>query len=108
MNTDTSIKAAPGPMEGEATPEDRRQQAIKRIKAKRDFRLHLLVYLLVNSALVIIWAFASAGREGNQAFFWPIFPMLGWGFGIVMQGYKVYRGGAITESQIAREMEKLS
>jgi hypothetical protein len=30
--------------------EDRRQQAIKRIKAKRDFRVHLLVYVLVNSA----------------------------------------------------------
>jgi hypothetical protein len=66
-----------------------------------------LVYVLVNSALVVIWAFVSAGRGGDQAFFWPIFPIVGWGFGIVMQGYKVYRGGAITESQIAREMEKL-
>jgi 2TM domain len=88
--------------------EDRRQQAIKRIKAKRDFRVHLLIYVLVNSALVIIWAFASAGRGGSQGFFWPIFPMLGWGFAVVMQGYKVYRGGAITESQIAREMERRS
>jgi hypothetical protein len=103
-----SIKAAPEPIEEEVTPdEDRRQQAIKRIKAKRDFRVHLLCYVLVNSVLVIIWAFVSAGREGDQAFFWPIFPMLGWGFGIVMHGYNVYRRDAITESQIAREMQRL-
>jgi hypothetical protein len=79
----------------------RRQQAIKRIKAKNDFKIHLVVYLAVNAMLVVIWAFT------NQGFFWPVFPMAGWGIGVVITGYVAYRGTIYTEEQIQREMEKL-
>jgi hypothetical protein len=47
---------------------DRGYQAIARLKQKRDFGAHLLVYLLVNAFLIAIWAFTGAG------FFWPVFP----------------------------------
>ena len=35
--------------------------ARKRVKAKRDFYKHLIIYVVVNIILVIIWAF-PAGR----------------------------------------------
>jgi hypothetical protein len=79
----------------------RREQAIKRIKEKNDFKIHLMVYLAVNAMLVFIWAFTS------QGFFWPIFPIVGWGIGVVINGYIVYRGNIYTEERIQREMEKL-
>lgn len=85
----------------------RREQAIKRIKAKNDFKIHLLVYLTVNTMLVVLWAFTNAGQTFPLGFFWPIFPIAGWGIGVVINGYVAYWGNVYTEEQIQREMQKL-
>jgi hypothetical protein len=46
----------------ESITEQRREQAIKRIKAKNAFKIHLMVYLTVKTMLVVIWvALAAAG-----------------------------------------------
>jgi len=37
-----------------------RQQAIKSLKTKREFRSHLFVYVMVNLLLVGIWALTGA------------------------------------------------
>ena len=44
--------------------------------ARREFSEHLRSYLSVMLLLVVIWALTGAG------YFWPIWPMLGWGIGI--------------------------
>jgi uncharacterized ion transporter superfamily protein YfcC len=80
--------------------EQLRAQAIKQLKKRRDFGAHLLVYLLVNTALVVVWALTSTG------FFWPVFPMVFWGIGVVMNGWDVWHGDAFSEAQIAREIER--
>lgn len=85
----------------------RREQAIKRIKAKNDFKIHLVVYLAVNTMLVVIWAFTNAGQPFPGGFFWPIFPIAGWGIGVVINGYVAYQGNVYTEERIQREMQKL-
>ena len=90
-------------MEAPKTDEERRAYAIKRIKEKNDFRAHLIVYLAVNTMLVVIWFMVS----GGGFFFWPIIPILGWGVGLVMHGYSVYRGNILSESEIQREMKQL-
>ena len=38
-----------------------RARAVKRWKKQRDFRIHLLMYLLVNGSLIVIWAMTGAG-----------------------------------------------
>jgi uncharacterized ion transporter superfamily protein YfcC len=78
-----------------------RNQALKRLKKKRDFRAHLLVYLMVNTFIVVIWAVTSAG------FFWPIFPMVGWGIGLVMNAWDVWHGEEFTEEEIKHEISRL-
>lgn len=79
---------------------EQRQQAIRRIQAKHGFRSHLAVYLAVNALLVLIWALVSVG------YFWPIWPILGWGIGVVAHGVSVYaRPKEITEAQIDRELQ---
>ena len=80
--------------------EQQRQQAIRRIQAKRGFWVHFAVYLAVNALLVLIWAVTSGG------YFWPVWPMLGWGIGVVAHAVSVYVGPSeITEAQIDRELQ---
>ena len=60
-----------------------REQALKRLKDKRDLKADLLAYVLVNLLLVAIWYTTGSG------FFWPIFIILGWGIGIAFHVYAV-------------------
>jgi hypothetical protein len=79
---------------------DNREAAVKRLKAKRDFTRSLIAYLLVNSLLVVIWAFGDGGG------FWPIFPIAGWGIALAFQGWNAYFTKPISEDDIRREMER--
>jgi hypothetical protein len=78
-----------------------REQAVKQAGKKRDFRTHVAAYVLVNALLVGIWAVTGAD------FFWPIFPMLGWGIGVAFNAWDVYGRKPISEDRIRREMERL-
>ena len=78
-----------------------RERAVKQLKKRRDFFGHLLVYVMVNTFIVVIWAVTSAG------FFWPIFPMVGWGIGVVMNAWDVWRTDEFSDDQIAREIERM-
>ncbi len=77
---------------------DRRAEAIKRVKSKRDFRNHLAIYVVINAMLVVIWAATGAG------YFWPIWAMAGWGVGLALNAYTVYFQRPITEDDIRAEM----
>jgi len=82
-----------------AYKDERREAAIKRVKAKRDFRNHLSIYVMVNALLVVIWAVNGGGT------FWPIWPIAGWGIGVAINGWTAYLEKPITEEEIRREME---
>jgi len=79
-----------------------RQRAIKRLKKRHDFHGHLLVYALINTFIVIIRAVTN-----NQGFFWPVFPIVGWGIGVVMNAWDVYRDDELDEARIREEIERL-
>jgi hypothetical protein len=79
-----------------------RERAIKRLKKRRDFQGHLLVYALVNAFLVLIWALTN-----SDGFFWPVFPIVGWGIGVVLNAWDVYRNDEFADEDIRREMEHL-
>ncbi len=89
------------------TDEQRRQRAIQRIKARYDFKVHLVVFVVVNAALIAMWYATSRSADGALGFFWPIFPLLGWGIGLALHGYTTYFPPAVTEEQIQREMGRL-
>jgi hypothetical protein len=86
---------------GVQTEDDLREQAIQRLKKKRDFRSHVFIYVAVNAMLVVIWAVTDSG------FFWPIFPMVGWGIGVAANAWDVYGRKPITEDEIRREADRL-
>jgi hypothetical protein len=82
--------------------EDLRERAIKRLKKRGDFHGHLLMYVLVNSFLIGLWAVTSDG-----GFFWPVFPLMGWGIGVIANAWDVYRDDEPDEQRIQQEMAHL-
>ena len=91
-------------MEGasQSQPDDAlREAAVTRLRKKRDFGMHALIYLLVTGFLVVIWAVTSGD------FFWPIFPIAGWGIGLAANAWDVYGRRPISEAEIRREMDRL-
>lgn len=92
----------PDPTVDRAVPEvDLRGRALAQLKKKSDFRIHLLIYVLVNAMLILIWAMTGA------TFFWPAFVLAGWGIGVVANGVDAYVVHEPTEQQIAEEIERL-
>ena len=84
------------------TDEDQlRRRAVKQLQAKAGFWTHLAIYLAVNAFLVMIWFFTGAG------FFWPIFPIAGWGIGVAANAWNVFGREPITEERIQHEMDNL-
>lgn len=49
-----------------------------RAEASHAFVEHARSYVMVNALLVVIWLVTSPG-----GYFWPIWPILGWGLGLV-------------------------
>ena len=88
---------------GGQSEQDLRSKAVERLKKKRDFKAHLLMYFLVNAFLVVIWAVS----RDDGTFFWPIFVIVGWGIGVVANAWDVYGRKPITEDEIRQEQEKL-
>ena len=82
-----------------ATPPDH-QAAIERIEAKRAFGRHATVFVAVNFLLIAIWAITSRG------YFWPIWPILGWGVGLGANYWRVFHRRPISDDEIRREVEK--
>jgi class 3 adenylate cyclase len=61
----------------------------------QDLRTHLTFYALVNLFLIGIWAASGGG------YFWPIWPMLGWGFAVAAHAApKIARGSRRTREPV--------
>ncbi len=78
-----------------------RDRALVRLKKKSELRAHAFVYFVVNASLVVIWLLTGNG------FFWPMFPVLFWGIGLIFNGWDVYRRQDYTEEQIQHEMRHM-
>lgn len=77
-----------------------RAQALKHLKAKRDLQAHIVAYITVNLMLVGIW------WATGTPFFWPIFPILGWGIGLAFNIWEVVSPEPGPD-QVRAEMERL-
>ena len=80
-------------------------ERLKKIARRRvDFRKSLYSYLVVNGFLWAIWWF-TMGQLGVVGTPWPLWVMLGWGFGLLKQYYDAYHGDS--EDQTEKEFERL-
>jgi fatty acid desaturase len=88
------------------TAEARREQAVRRVKKRRDFQTHLVAYLVIN---VVVWGiWVVIGANSHSWFPWPLFMTLGWGIGVAMNAWDVYFRRPIAEEEIRQEMQRLS
>lgn len=81
--------------------DNHRELAYQRLQRKRSARTHLAVYLIVNVMLVAIWALSGGG------YFWPVWPILGWGIGLAFHWWGAYMVKPIPEEEVRREMERV-
>ncbi|GAB3888546.1 hypothetical protein GCM10029964_056400 [Kibdelosporangium lantanae] len=81
---------------------DVRAVARKRLEERRGFVPHLIIFVLVNAGLIAIWVATSP-----DVFFWPVFPLVFWGAGVVMHAWNAFFSRPITEADVDREVERL-
>ncbi len=81
---------------------DLQQLARRRVKAKRDFTMHLIVYLIINAGLIAIWAATGRGYP------WFIWPLIGWGVAVLANAAAVAMELYLPEERaVDREMRRL-
>ena len=89
-----------------ATTDDAlREQALDRLKKRRDFKAHALVYVLVNLSIWGIWGVIAV--TSGSGWPWPVFLTLFWGIGLAMNAWDVYFRRPITEQELQREIDRL-
>jgi len=74
-------------------------------RKKVDFRIHFVVYCVTIGALWIIW-FAT-----GSSYMWPVWPMIGWGIGLVFHYLFDYKSSRFLSEEeeyqkLKREMEE--
>lgn len=77
--------------------------ARRRVKIKTGFYIHLLVYTLVNSGLLVVNLLGGGPR-------WHLAPLLGWGLGLAIHGgvtLLALRGDGLRERMLASELRHL-
>ena len=89
----------------EPSEEQLREAAIQRLKKKRDFRSHLFVYIIVNTAFWVGWIID--GAVNGWEFPWPLFPTVFWGLFVLGQANDLYRRDPLREELVQREIEEL-
>jgi len=78
--------------------------ARRRASAKLGWYTHAIVYTLVNALLFAGSSYALGLRP------WSVFPLLGWGLGLVLHGIAVFmlgQGSALRERLVQRERDRL-
>jgi hypothetical protein len=67
---------------------------LKELARKRvEFRTHLVVYLIINSALWLTWYLTGRG------YIWPVWPLVGWGVGLLFHYLFEYRTSRLFSEQ---------
>ncbi len=82
--------------------------AQRRVQAKLDFYRHLVSYVVVNGLLVGIYLFTCLA-VGGLYYPWFIWPMAGWGIGLVFHFLNtfVFNDGVTTQRMIEEEMRRM-
>lgn len=86
------------------TPPDRDPRLWQLAQRRAAFKYHLGTYVIVNAFFWVLWYFKGQ-HVSEEGWPWPIWPMIGWGIGLLFH----YLGAYVfpKESSVEREYEKL-
>ena len=86
------------------SPEELDTLARRRANAKLGWYLHAVAFVLVNLVIFAMSRYAFGSRP------WSVYPLLGWGLGLVLHGVSVFllgSGDGLRERMVQREREAL-
>ena len=86
------------------TADEIERLARRRAGAQLGWYCHAAVYVLVNLVLFGMSRYAFGHRP------WSVFPLLGWGLGVLLHGISVFvlgRGSRLREHLVRKERERL-
>lgn len=83
-----------------------RTQAVANLKAKSHFWQALIGWAVLSVLMIVIWLLTS----GYQSYFWPAWPIIGIGIGVVFAGVNAFgsTNRGTSEAKIQAEMDRLS
>lgn len=79
-----------------------REREARQILRRRAFLVHLCVYAAVNLMLVGVWALAGGGYP------WFLFPLMGWGVGVVAHAATAYLLADPNDVVLEREQRRMA
>ncbi len=82
-------------------PVSEREQALQRLKKRRDLYAHAFTYLVVNAAVWAIWLTTDGGNP------WPAWISGLWAIGLITNAWDALVRKPITEADVQREIERL-
>ena len=89
-----------------STLEALREQALRRLRKRRDFNAHVVVYLLVSIVVWGIWTLI--GVMSGSWWPWPVFLTFVCGIWLAMNAWDVFLRKPITEDELQREITRLA
>ena len=123
MSTQITNRTPPVEMQDSTGREDSvRELAIKQIERKRRFEMRAFAAAVLSAFLVVVWAvseYNNAGGWPTNGFSnsssiphvwndWIIYPLIGIGLCVAIDAWNTYRRKPISESEIRREMDRLT
>lgn len=79
------------------------RDAKRHVERKLGFYIHMSVYVMVNTGLITINLLGSSAKP------WALFPLFGWGIGLLFHGLAVFLhapGAAWKQRMIDNELKK--
>ncbi|MGV9797754.1 DUF1707 domain-containing protein [Mycobacterium sp. NPDC003449] len=76
---------------------DRREAHLR--AARLSVRIHTGVYLAAAVLMLGIWL--AVGLGGGGWYFWPVWPIMGWGIGVASHAIPIWAHGSMSPARIA-------
>ena len=77
-----------------------RDRARARVEKKHKLRADLVGYVVINAALVVVWALTGFG------YFWPGWVLGIWGVFLLLDAWNVYYRRPVTDEEIDEELRR--
>lgn len=77
-----------------------RQKAASRVRKKLGLYWHAAVFVIANGAM------AAINLTHSPGYYWFVWPLAGWGVGLVMHAFATFQGTGMTEAMIEAEVKR--
>ncbi|MGV0811350.1 DUF1707 domain-containing protein [Mycolicibacterium boenickei] len=78
---------------------DPRRRAAQERAARLSVRIHLAAYVAGSLLMLGIWL--AVGLGGGGWYFWPVWPIMGWGIGVASHAIPIWAHGSMSPARIA-------